>query len=124
MEARAHRAGQPNLARPLGSHLPVSIRTLATSKTVMLGQRPEHPGRTLRHLPWTLGSVAEGAECSNCPTLATFETVMLGQRPEQPARRPWVTNEGIAQPPHHLKSSCSGTRTSDRAGKRVSVRVR
>src|SRR3546814_5655854 len=41
MEARAHRAGQPNLARPLGSHLPVSIRTLATSKTVMLGQRPE-----------------------------------------------------------------------------------
>src|SRR3546814_16901185 len=87
MEARAHRAGQPNLARPLGSHLPVSIRTLATSTTVMLGQRPEPPGRPLRHLPWTLGSVAAGDEGSNCPTLATFETFMHGQRPERPEQQ-------------------------------------
>src|SRR3546814_13529011 len=49
MEARAHRAGQPNLARPLGSHLPVSIRTLATSKTVMPGPRPEPLGQPPSH---------------------------------------------------------------------------
>src|SRR3546814_1692172 len=102
MEARAHRAGQPNLARPLGSHLPVSIRTLATSKTVMLGQRPEHPGRPLRHLHWTLGSVAEGDERSNCPTLATFETVLLGQRDRKSTR----LNPSHSSPSRIPSSAC------------------